>query len=41
MGKVDWKWLIIGMVIALFVLPFVQAKLGGAFGSRRNLSANN
>lgn len=23
MGSIDWKWLIIGIVLALFVWPFV------------------
>lgn len=32
MPNIDWKWLIIGILIGVFGVPFVQAKLGGARG---------
>ena len=32
MPNVDWKWFIIGILFALFVVPFVQSKLGGRGG---------
>lgn len=30
--SIDWKWLIIGLLIGVFGVPFIQAKLGGAAG---------
>lgn len=30
---VDWKWFIIGILFGIFVIPFIQAKLGGRGGS--------
>lgn len=41
MPKIDWTWFIVGILVAMFVLPFVQAKLGAAIGGRRTASANN
>lgn len=29
----DWKWIIIGILLGVFVVPFVQAKLGGRGGA--------
>lgn len=36
MPNIDWKWFIIGILFALFILPFVQAKLGGRGTASRN-----
>lgn len=27
MPKINWLWLIVGIVLGIFVIPFVQAKL--------------
>lgn len=27
-SSIDWKWLIIGVLLALFVWPFVASKIG-------------
>lgn len=27
MPKIDWKWFIIGLLVAIFAVPFVQAQL--------------
>jgi len=41
MPNVNWTWFIIGILTAMFILPFVQAKLGAALGGGRPHSANN
>lgn len=35
--KIDWKWLIIGMIVGVFVIPFVQAKLSRGAVSRNKV----
>ncbi|ARK07699.1 hypothetical protein Toil_gp16 [Rhodococcus phage Toil] len=32
LSAIDWKWFIIGILTGIFVIPFVQAKLGGKGG---------
>lgn len=32
MPNIDWKWLILGILAGVFVVPFIQAKLGGPRG---------
>lgn len=36
----DWKWFIIGVIFAVFIFPFIQAKLGAAIASRKAVSKN-
>lgn len=33
MPKIDWTWLIVGMLVGVFVVPFVTARLGGRGGA--------
>jgi hypothetical protein len=40
MPNVDWKWFIIGILFAMFVLPFVQAQLGKVMGGRKTVAKN-
>lgn len=34
MPNIDWKWFILGMLAALFVIPFVQSQLSRTLNSR-------
>lgn len=35
--KIDWKWMIICMIVGVFVIPFVQAKLSRGAVSRNKV----
>jgi hypothetical protein len=33
MPNIDWTWLIVGILLGVFVVPFVTARLGGRKGA--------
>jgi hypothetical protein len=39
LGKVDWLWLGVGMLLVIFVLPFITQLLGKAKGSSSTTKA--
>lgn len=39
-GSHDWILVVEGILFALFLLPFLQAKLSGLMGGRKSSSAN-
>lgn len=34
MPNVDWKWFIIGILVAIFIVPFVQSRLSSTLNHR-------
>lgn len=41
MPNVDWTWFILGIITAMFILPFVQGKLTQAFNRRPVMTTTN
>lgn len=40
MPKINWTWFLVGIGFALFLLPFIQAKLGATLSARKPVSTN-